>query len=67
MDGLKNFLYAIINNTVLVISSKERQETIINDVHEGNGDGSKGKVMASHRGKGAPMQKIVIIFFLVNY
>ena len=39
------------NNTRLVISSTERQHTIITDVRKGLGHNLKAKAMASHCGK----------------
>ena len=46
------------NNTRLVISSKEKQQTIIKYVRVGLGGDPKAKAMASHRGRDATREKI---------
>ena len=56
----------LYKSTRLVISSKERQQTIIRDVHVGLGDDVKAKAMASHRGRDATHQKIADKFFWHN-
>ena len=50
-------------NSRLVITSKERQQTIIHDIHVGLGEDSKAKAMASHRGRDGTQQKITDRFF----
>ena len=54
------------NNTRLVISSTERQHTIISDVHKGLGHDLKAKAMASHCGRDSTIQKISNRFFWHN-
>ena len=53
----------ICKNTRLVISSAERQHTIIIDVHKGLGHDPKAKAMASHCGSDSTIQKISNTFF----
>ena len=56
----------IYSNTWLVISSTERQHTIISDVHKGLGHDPKAKAMASHCGRNSTIQKISNRFFWHN-
>ena len=56
----------IYNNTRLVISSIEREHTIISDVHKGLRYCPKAKAMASHCGGDSTIQKISNIFFWHN-
>ena len=53
-------------NSRLVISSKERQQQIIHDIHLGLGEDSRAKAMASHRGRDSTQQKIAERFFWYN-
>ena len=50
----------------LVITSKERQQCIIHDVHEGLGSVPKARAMAAHRGRETTYQKIAERFFWYN-
>ena len=50
----------------LVITSKERQQCIIHDVHEGLGSDPKARAMAAHRGRETTYQKIAERFFWYN-
>ena len=54
------------NKTKLVISSKEKQQTIIKDVYVGLRENPKAKAMASHRGRDATRKKISNRFFWHN-
>ena len=56
----------IFSNTRLVISSAERQHTIISDVHKRLGHDPKVKAMAWHRGRDSTIQKISNRFFWHN-
>ena len=47
----------------LVITSKERQQCIIHDVHEGLGSDPKARAMAVHRGRETTYQKIAERFW----
>ena len=49
------FLY---NSKRVVISSKERQRQIVQDIHAGLGENPKAKAMALHRGRESTYQKI---------
>ena len=51
------------NNTRLVISSTERQHTIISDIHKGLGHDPKAKTMTSHYGRDSTVLKISNRFF----
>ena len=50
----------------LVIKSSEERLQIIKDVHEGIGDDSRARAMASHRGRDTTYQKIMQRFFWFN-
>ena len=52
--------------TRLVIKSSEERLQIIKDVHEGIGDDSRARAMASHRGRDTTYQKIMQRFFWFN-
>ena len=54
------------NNTRLVISSTERQHTIISDVHKGSEHDPKTKAMVSHCERDSTIQKISNKFFWHN-
>ena len=54
------------NNTRLVISSTERQHTIISDVHKGLEHDPKTKAMVSHCERDSTIQKISNKFFWHN-
>ena len=56
----------IHKNPRLVISSTERQHTIISDVHKGLGHDPKAKAIASHGGKVSATQEISNKFFWQN-
>ena len=56
----------IYSNTRLVISSTERQDTIINNIHKGLEHVLKVKAMASHCGRNSTIQKISNRFFWHN-
>ena len=51
---------------MLVIKSSKEIQLIIKDIHEGIGDDSKAKAMASHRGHDTTYQKIAERFFWHN-
>ena len=51
------------NDTKLVISSTERQHTIISDVYKGLGHDPKAKAMILHCGRDSTIQKISNRFF----
>ena len=53
----------IYNNKKLVISSAERQHTIISDLHKWLGHDPKGKAMVSHYGRDSKTQEISNRFF----
>ena len=56
----------ILSNTRLVISSTERQHSIISNVHKRLGHDAKAKAMAWHRGRDSAIQKILNRFFWHN-
>ena len=63
----KNFTFVgenlMYKGTRLVIKSSQEKQQIIKDIHEGIGDHSKAKAMASHRGRDTTYQKISERFF----
>ena len=57
------FLY---DKTRLVVANREEQLQIIKDVHEGLGEDSRAKAMASHRGRDTTYQKVSDRFYWHN-
>ena len=53
----------LYNSKRVVISSKERQRQIIQDIHADLGENPKAKAMASHRGRESTYQKISERFY----
>ena len=54
------------NSRRVVISSKERQRQIIQDIHAGLGENTKAKAMATHRGRESTSQNISERFYWHN-